>query len=224
MVNFARCINMKMESLICPVVIAVTLAAQCVAFADPFISSVVIGEQSPAMIMTGGAASYAVAVTKTNSGGVDAYLTVSGLPAGITALFTPTPIVLKGGDPASGTSTLNLSVSNTTPAGVYSFILTARDGKSPNYLTAIGTLIVSANGSEPAPLITSVSCVPARGTRVNFKGAPKQLFLIQAATNLFVPSWTTIATNTTDLNGLSNLIDEDGGRYRCRFFRTAKLF
>jgi len=215
---------MKTNSLVWLARIVIALGGPVAVLADPGISMVVVGAQSPDAIQPGGFATFAVAVTKTNSGGVDAYLSVSGLPADITASFAPTPIALKGGGLTTGTSTLTLSASASTPAGVYPFTLTARDGGSPNYLTATGTLIVSANGSEPAPAIMSVSCLSDRAMRVNFKGVPKELFLVQATTNLLVPSWTTIATNTTDLNGLANLIDADSGKYQCRFYRTVKQY
>ncbi len=74
-------------------------------------------------------------------------LSASGLPAGVTAAFTPNPL------PGSGSGTLNLTVGSSVANGVYSFIVTgteAATGTSRNInLTLIVRPFTSGQGATP---------------------------------------------------------------------------
>jgi len=90
-------------------------------------------EVSPvSQTVTGGqSASYTVTVSPTNGFTGPVALSVAGLPAGVSASFNPTAI------DTSGTSTLTLVTSNSTPGDIYDLFVTGTNGP-----------IVSVNGQE----------------------------------------------------------------------------
>src|SRR5262249_6347955 len=95
---------------------------------------------SPASVAVtpGGTASYTATVTP--AGGFTGAVTfsVSGLPAGTTAGFTPASVT------TSGNSTLTVTTSSTTPAGNYPLTITGTSGSLVHSTTV--TLVVTAPG------------------------------------------------------------------------------
>lgn len=92
---------------------------------------------SPASVSlprTGGTATYTVTITRTNGFNSPVNFTISALPAGATATFTP--------NPASGnTSTLRITVSSSTHSGTYPFTVTGTGGTPTLTRTATATLV-----------------------------------------------------------------------------------
>jgi hypothetical protein len=86
-------------------------------------------------VTQGNSTTYTVTVTPTGgfTGSVD--LTVSGLPAGATGTFNPTPLT-------SGNSTLTVTTSSTTPTGTFPLTITGTSGTTTH--TASVSLIVTA--------------------------------------------------------------------------------
>ena len=87
-------------------------------------------------VIQGNSASYTVTQTAVNNYAATVSYSVSGLPAGATAAFTPASVA------ASGTTTLSVSTAATTPAGSYTLTITGTDGTLTH--TASVTLIVTA--------------------------------------------------------------------------------
>jgi uncharacterized membrane protein len=84
----------------------------------------------------GGTANYAVTLTPLNGFSNTVSLSISGLPAGATATFTPASLA------GSGTSTLAIATSTSTPSGSYPLTITGTDGVLTH--TTPATLIVSS--------------------------------------------------------------------------------
>jgi hypothetical protein len=91
------------------------------------------GSQS---VIQGNSASYTVTQTAVNNYSATVSYSVSGLPSGATATFTPASVA------ASGTTTLAVSTATTTPAGSYTLTISGTDGTITH--TASATLIVAA--------------------------------------------------------------------------------
>jgi hypothetical protein len=66
--------------------------------AEPFIDSLTIGAQSPVTINPGDTATYTLTISKHNRGNRAIYFSVSGLPAGLTASFSPSPLLFTGSE------------------------------------------------------------------------------------------------------------------------------
>jgi hypothetical protein len=102
-------------------------------------------------VTQGNGTSYTVTVTPSGgfTGSVD--LTVSGLPAGASGTFNPTPLT-------SGNSTLTITTSSTTPTGSFPLTITGTSGTTTH--TASVTLVVTA----PVVGDFSVTASPASQT------------------------------------------------------------
>ncbi len=98
----------------------------------------------------GADASIPVSITAENGFEGEVALSVSGLPAGATAAFAPASV------PASGSSTLTVSVADGTPVGSYTLVVLATGGTVTR--TATATLVVT-----PAP-----AAAPPPGTATDF--------------------------------------------------------
>jgi hypothetical protein len=136
-------------------------------------------------VTPGTGTSYSVTVTPSGGFSGNVSFTVTGLPAGATASFTPSFV------PGSGSSTLSVNTSSSTPAGSYPLTITATSGNlthstqvtiavadfsiaaSPSSQTVSGnskttyTVTVTALGPFSAAVNFSVSGLPAR-TRASF--------------------------------------------------------
>jgi len=119
---------------------------------------------SPSQAVTaGGSASYGVSTTANNSFAGSVALSMSGLPAGASATFSPVSIT------GSGASTLIITTSTSTPVGTYSLTLAASSGCRVRTLPL--TLVVNAPPPS-GPNITSLSPVAGPvGTAVTITGS-----------------------------------------------------
>jgi hypothetical protein len=91
-------------------------------------SVAVTGSQSPNPIVSGGAATYTIAVGfNGNNSSCTANLTVSGLPAGASGSFSPSSVTSTDGSDKSSTLTVATTFGVTLPSGStpYSFTVTA---------------------------------------------------------------------------------------------------
>lgn len=68
---------------------------------------------------------------------------ISGLPAGTTGVFTPSSINVGGA--ASSTSTLGITTSANTPAGMYKLIIAATDSSTTVHTTSISLTVTPLN-------------------------------------------------------------------------------
>src|SRR5262245_47845200 len=98
--------------------------------AESTVSSVSSGPQSPDPVQAGSNATYVVAVNRTGNGNLDVYLSATGLPAGVTATFSPIPVHFTGAVITSATAQLVVTTDASTPAGSYPFTIVADDGSS----------------------------------------------------------------------------------------------
>ena len=104
--------------------------------------SLSISPSSVTVPAAGGAASYTVNITRSGGFSSAVTLSISGLPAGAVASFSPNPA---GGN----TSTLTITASSTTLAGTYPFTVTSTGG-SPT-LTRAATATFIKQASTPTP-------------------------------------------------------------------------
>jgi uncharacterized membrane protein/regulation of enolase protein 1 (concanavalin A-like superfamily) len=85
-------------------------------------------------VVVGNGTTYTASISPLNSYTGTATLSVSGLPAGVTASFNPATIT------ASGNSTLTITTASTTTAGTYTLTISATDGALTHTTTV--TLVV----------------------------------------------------------------------------------
>ncbi len=96
----------------------VTLVVNAPAAADFSLSA----SPSTRVVNRGATASYTVTLTPSGSFGGTVTFSVSGLPAGATASFNPTSVT------TSGSSTMTVTTSTTTPVGTYPLTITGSSG------------------------------------------------------------------------------------------------
>jgi hypothetical protein len=191
---------------------ALVLVSGTTLMADPLMSSLQIGLQAPDPVSPGGSASYAITITKTNSGPMVINLSALDLPSGATASFSPNPINFAK-NATSATSTLSVSTTNTLPLGHYPFRVVAQDGGSHNTLTNTSMLDVGLRSACLVQMTNGCWCY-------TFPTQPGQNYLVQATTNLCAPSWTTLCTTNSGNNNLLVFMDTDKSFYSCRFYRA----
>jgi hypothetical protein len=106
---------------------------------------------SPTSISVTQGTSGSSTISTTVSGGFNSAvsLTVSGLPAGVTATFSPTSIAA----PGSGSSTLTLSASSTATTGTANVIVAATGGAISHTTTIAVTVIASGGGSTTTQVL-----------------------------------------------------------------------
>jgi len=191
------------------------------AFAGTTVGSVSVGAQAPNPVQPGSAASYPVTVTRTGTGNLDVYLTITNLPSGVTASFVPS-VVHFAGSSSAGPAALTLSTSSSLASGRYGFVVTGRDGGSQNAATNSGVLVVGSGGSKPPATGASLSLqtLPGGSVQITCVGTPAYSYQVQATTNLANPSWTVIGSGTADSSGLCSFIDADAGNFPYRFYRA----
>ena len=86
--------------------------------------------------------------------------------------------------------------------------------------SALVTITLLNTNSAPSVNITGL-LMNNRLPTISFAGIPGRSYLIQAATNLGQPDWTTIATNTAGTNGLFQYTDAQATNFSNRYYRTA---
>ena len=166
-------------------VLLVALGAVTTASAAPRVGTVSVAAQSGTLTAgTGGSATYLVTVAKGNTFSLTADMTITGLPAGASASFSPTQLVWGSFLPAGTTRTSTLTITTTAavPAGAAAFTVKAtRNTDSADSATGAGTLTVLAPAGNPqtitfAPLADktvgdpafTVSAVASSGLPVSF--------------------------------------------------------
>lgn len=178
-------------------------------FATPsFFLSANPGSQT---VNAGGAgAAYSVSVMFTNAFANTVSLSASGLPAGVTASFNPVSLT------GSGTSTLSVTASFSSPQGGYPLAISGNAGSLTNSTNV--TLVVSG---PPAPTISRVSLAGANLVLSGTNGPSGGTFNLLASTNLAMPltNWTPAATGAFDTNGNFLLTNPVTPTSRQRFFR-----
>lgn len=179
--------------------------------ADPLMSSLDIGPQSPATICRGNSASFPLTITRTGNGNMEIYLSAPDLPPGATASFSPNPVRFSGSI-VSATATISISTTSEAPAGSNAFSIVAIDGASHNSMTNL--LSLQTGNCLPEAAITPTGCMC-----LTFYGAPGQSCVVQATTNLVAPSWSTICTTNIGNNGLLIFTDLDSKNFPMRFYR-----
>ena len=117
-----------------------------------------VGGQSPTPVTAGNTATYAITVNRGtdngSSGAFAATLSVTGLPSGASASFTPNPVSFAPSD-SSKTATLTISTVPSTPAGSVTFTVQASVSSS-DFTTATGILAV-VPGCSAASVTTQPS-------------------------------------------------------------------
>ncbi len=207
-------IQMHMKSLwsVIPVGLALTFIGTASVLAGPTLSTVSISPQTPALVAPGGSANYTVTVTVTGTGNLDAYLVVSGLPAGATASFSPSKLTFSGSTPSTQTANLTISTTSSIPMGVYSFTLVANDGSSHNQQVTTGTLKVGVG-------IAGIETISGEGVEVTVCGYPGQNYQLQATLTMQPPTWVTLCTNAVGTDTMFSYLDRDATNYPSRFYR-----
>jgi hypothetical protein len=142
-------------------------AATLVVSAAPVADFTIAATPGSQTVTAGNPATYAVAVNAVNAFAGTVALSVTGLPAGATASFSPASIA------GSGSSTMTVNTTGSTPAGTVSLSLKGTSGSLTH--SAAATLIVNA---APTSNTLSVTNFGARGDGVNDDTAA-----IQAAIN-----------------------------------------
>jgi hypothetical protein len=173
-------------------------------------------------VIPGGSASYDVNVTGVNGFNGSVTLGVSGLPAGSTPTFSNNPIT--GG---SGSSTLTVATSSTTPAGTYTLTITGTSGamtSSAAVTLVVGqpdfSLSVSSNTVTLPPggcVTTAVNVIASGGfsgaVALSVSGLPSGWTAVfnpasvagsgTSTLNLCIPASTPPGTYTITITGMS---------------------
>jgi hypothetical protein len=130
-------------------------------------------------VSAGGGTNYTVNIGALNSFSGSVLLLASGLPVGASASFNPTSVT------GSGSSTLSVATSNTTPGGTYTLTLT---GISGSLIRATNvTLIVSAARSSP---VLRVAGINNGFFTLSVAGPSGPDYFLQSSSNL--TSWATL--------------------------------
>ena len=128
------------------------------------------------------------------------------------------PLVL-GGSPAFSTTAdpSSLASGSPYPIGVGSGTLVAT-----NYSLSFipGHLTIIPGPGQPQKVFSLVK-LPDGSAAVLCGGAAGQTYLLLAASSLSSGSWTPIATNATDINGLMTCVDKAAASFQSRFYRTS---
>jgi len=107
-------------------------------------------------IPPGTGTSYSASVTPSNGFSGNVTFSVSGLPSGATATFSPSSVT------GSGSSTLSVNTSSSTPAGSYTLTISATSGSLTH--TAQVTLVVADFSISASPSSQTVN----RGSKTTF--------------------------------------------------------
>lgn len=91
-----------------------------------------------------------------------------------------------------------------------------------NYTFAFvnGKLTITSGSNQPQKIL-SIVALPGGSVSLQCSGGAAQSYLLQGSTTLLPGSWITLATNTTDGNGLMSFADRFVTNQPMRFYRTA---
>jgi uncharacterized membrane protein len=109
-------------------------------------------------IQAGGSTSYTTTVTASGGFGGTVSFSASGLPSGASASFSPTSVNV------SGSSTLTVTTSASTPAGTYTVTITGTSGS----LTHSTTVALVVNNADFSITATPTSRTVTRGSSANY--------------------------------------------------------
>ena len=181
--------------------------------------SITAGAQSPSPINAGESATYPLFVAKSGIGSLDSFLTVSGLPAGVTASCYPSVVSFTHDSPSIQEATLTVVTLSSLEPGTYPFTISASKGNGNTVVSTTATLLVGGSHRPVARPLLSIDPV-AEGMKIRVTSAPGQLCYIEATTDLGWGGWTRIGTNSTDEVGLFDFIDVDINNFPMRFYRS----
>lgn len=142
-------------------------------------------------VTPGASAGYTATIAGINQFSGTVAMTISGLPTGATASFTPDQL------PAGGSTTLNVSTSSSTPAGTYQ--LTIRGTSGPLTRTATVTLVVSGDFSLSVTP-SSRTIAPAARTTYTVAASPGSSGTIALAVS-GLPKFATGSFNPSTISG-----------------------
>ncbi len=199
------------------------LACGAPALADSTLDSISIGSQSPNPVAPGSNAAYTVTVARSGAGSIDVNLTITNLPAGVSATFVPSQVSFTGSTPSAKTATLTLATSAGAVPGSYNFTVTGRVGQSHNFKTGNCAIVIGSgsNTIQSAPSTLSLQKLPQGSTQLTCTGSPGYSYQVQATSDLAHPSWTTIGTATADQTGVCVFVDGNASLYSQRFYRAS---
>ena|SRR6185369_10509647 len=217
----SRCESSQSPGRLVLLVLALSLIGLANSFADSTLTYITVTTQTPATISPGDNALYTVTANRTGNGSFDVYCSVSGLPAGAAASFSPGVISFLDDSPSAKSASMTISTTAATPPGVYNFTITGRHGNSSKSVNCTGTLVIGADSSSDLPQrILSIDC-PAEGSmRLHCSGKARRSYVIQASTSLN-GDWVNLGTANSDSNGLFSFVDTSAGSCPCRFYRTS---
>lgn len=182
-----------------------------VALADSHLVSDAITLQSgPAC--RGAQAIYSLQLERVESGKMLINLTTTGLPAGISATFSPAVVEL-GSNDRTANATMNLSIGQNVPPGNYSFAVIASAGGINNSITNSVPLEIGMCSAGIALMNNGSICLA-------FDTVPGQQYVVQATYDLTNPVWTDICTTNMAAN-LLVMADIDSTNHPMRFYRSA---
>jgi pseudomonalisin len=144
-------------------------------------------------------------------------LSVSGLPTGVTASFSPSSIA----SPGNGSSTLTLTASATAAAGTYSPVLTAKGGNYTSTQTLTLSVVVptfSMAGNVSSATVSSGSSTQVKLTTAGGSGFKSSISftvsgLPKGASASFSPSSIASPGNGTSTMTISTSSSTAGGNY-----------
>jgi hypothetical protein len=194
------------------VVLALVLLCPGAHAADPLVTSIQIGPQTPDPIAPGGTATYSITVTKSNTSPMNLNLSIPDLPPEASASFFPNPLNLSSAATA-GTATVTISTTSAIAPGSHPFSVVAQDGQSHVTGTNSATLDVASGAPGLIQLSDGSWCF-------TFATEPGKAYDIQASTNFPAPVWTTLCTTNSGTNNLMVFINRDVAKCPCRFYRT----
>jgi hypothetical protein len=173
-------------------------------------------------VTQGGSTTYSLTITPTGGFGGTVNLSVSGLPSGATGTFSP--------NPATGSSTLTVTTSATTPGGSYTLTLTGTSGalthsntvslvvNAPNF--ALGAtpsnqtvqqggsttynVTITPSGGFTSPVNLSISGLPSGATGTFSSNPATTTSTLTITTNASTPVGSSTLTITGTGGGLTN--------------------
>lgn len=153
-----------------------------------------------------GKTNYNISATFTNPVNNTVYFSVSGLPSGVTAGFSPSSVV------GTGSTTLTVTNSATTTPGTYTLTVTGATSDSSDIVHKKTVALVIP---PAAPTLSAVA-----GANGNFQfwvtGTTSANYIVQMATNLASTNWISLQTNAAPFL----FTDTNIGSTSSRFYRA----